>query len=258
MKKIVRKINTETINSNMSLKSKGIENKFKRLIKNPFIIINSLKNRIFRFFKLHLLNDEFTVAVTQWFKDEGDKNLRLTYPLTSKSIIFDVGGFEGDFAADIHNKYGCFVYVFEPINKYYLHCLNRFRGNNMIKCFNYGLSNENGSFLIGVDNDGSSLIKNTSSNSELVSIKSFSDEITSLNVVHIDLLKINIEGSEFILLPHIISNDLMSKIKHLQIQFHTFFPNAKILRDEIREKLGETHVEEWNYPFVWESWKRKN
>ena len=29
-------------------------------------------------------------------------------------------------------------------------------------------------------------------------------------------------------------------------------------RDEIRSKLQETHYEEWNYPFVWESWARKS
>ena len=75
---------------------------------------------------------------------------------------------------------------------------------------------------------------------------------------HIDLLKINIEGSEFLILSDILSKELISKINFLQVQFHTFFPNSKKLREQIREELRLTHEEEWNYPFVWESWKRKN
>ncbi len=74
---------------------------------------------------------------------------------------------------------------------------------------------------------------------------------------YIDLLKINVEGSEFLILPDIISKKIINKIKYLQVQFHTFFPNSKKLRDEIREKLTETHEEEWNYTYVWESWKKK-
>ena len=79
-----------------------------------------------------------------------------------------------------------------------------------------------------------------------------------LQIEHIDLLKINIEGSEFLILPDILSKKIIIKIKYLQIQFHSFYPKSKELRDEIRAKLSVTHEEEWNYPFVWESWKRKS
>ena len=235
------------------------ENKIKRALQNPLLIPSALKNRISTFYKMYLIKDEFTLAAAKWFKDDGNKNLRLRYPLTSESIVFDLGGYKGDFAEDIHNKYGCYIYVFEPVKKYYLACIRRFKGNKKIKCFNYGLSNESGNFLISDDNDASSLIKNnTSATCEKVLIKSFSEELSALNVEHIDLLKINIEGPEFLILPDIISKKLILKINYLQVQFHTFYPNSNILRNEIREKLTLTHLEEWNYPFIWESWKRKN
>ena len=237
----------------------SIVNKIKQAIKNPLLLIQALKSRILYFYNLYIIKDEYTVAVTKWFRDQGDINLRLNYPITSDSIVFDLGGYKGDFAADINNKYNCHVYVFEPIKKYYLDCVNRFRGNKKIKCFNYGLSNQNGSFLISEDHDKSSLIKiNIFNTSEKVLVRSFSDELSSLKLDHIDLLKINIEGSEFLILSDILSKKLISKINYLQVQFHTFFPNSKILRNEIRVKLKLTHEEEWNYPFVWESWKRKN
>ena len=150
-----------------------IANKIKRVIQNPFLLISALTNRILYFYKLHVIKDEYTVAVTKWFRDRGDETLRLNYPITRDSIVFDLGGYKGDFAADINNKYSCHVYVFEPVKRYYLDCVNRFRGNKKIKCFNYGLSNQQGSFLISEDNDSSSLIKNNTFNTcEKVLVKS--------------------------------------------------------------------------------------
>ena len=219
--------------------------------------------KIKNFYKLYIVKDDTVVAFAKWFKDEGDKNHRLNYPLTSESIVFDLGGYKGDFAAKIYDKFNCYVNIFEPVKEYYLYCENRFERNKKIKCFNYGLSNENGSFLISLDDNRSSLIKNNISEhylpalQEKVLIKSFSEELKILKVEHIDLLKINVEGSEFSILADIISRKLITKIKYLQVQFHTFYPNSKKLRDEIRSKLSETHEEEWNYPFVWESWKKK-
>jgi len=219
--------------------------------------------KIKNFYKLHIVKDDTAIALAKWFKDEGDKNHRFNYPLTSESIVFDLGGYKGDFAANIYDKYNCYVHIFEPVKEYYLYCENRFKKNKKIKCFNYGLSNENGSFLISLNDDRSSLIKNNISEpylpalKEKVLIKSFSEELKILKVEHIDLLKINVEGSEFLILADIISKKLITKIKNLQVQFHIFDPNSKKMRDEIRAKLSETHEEEWNYTFVWESWKKK-
>lgn len=204
------------------------------------------------------MRDDFTVALDRWNRETYDNNLRIQYPLTRDSIVFDLGGYKGDFAADINEKYGCFVYLFEPVEAFYLECLYRFKNNEKIKCYNYGLGNRNSSFLISNNNDSTSLIRNLESDSVTkVQIKSFADEMSTLGIPHIDMLKINVEGSEFIILPDIISKKIISKINYLQIQFHNFFPNSEILRNEIRLKLSETHEEEWNYPFVWESWKRK-
>ena len=46
---------------------------------------------------------EYTVA--QWEADAGDKKLRLTYDLTPEHIVWDVGGFEGQWSSDIFAKY---------------------------------------------------------------------------------------------------------------------------------------------------------
>ena len=236
----------------------NITNKIKIGFRTPSRIPRALITRILWLFRLYILRDEFTVALDRWNRETVHNNLRLNYPLTSESIVFDLGGYRGDFASDINQKYNCYVYLFEPVEKFYLDCLVRFENNKKISCFNYGLGSENGSFFINDDNDSSSLFKNNDLDIlKKVYIKSFSEELDRLNITQIDLLKINIEGSEFFVLSDLISKKIISKINYLQIQFHTFFPNAKILREEIRSSLRDTHEEVWNYPFVWECWKRK-
>ena len=77
----------------------------------------------------------------------------------------------------------------------------------------------------------------------------------TLNITNINLLKINIEGGEFPLLFELIKNNKIKNIKNLQIQFHNFVPNAKILREEIRSVLNQTHHLTYDYYFIWENWQ---
>jgi hypothetical protein len=106
-----------------------LKNKIKDSVKNPHLILNILKNKILFFYKLHIVKDDTAIALAKWFKDEGDKNHRLNYPLTSESIVFDLGGYKGDFAAKIYDKFNCYVNIFEPVKEYYLYCENRFERN---------------------------------------------------------------------------------------------------------------------------------
>jgi FkbM family methyltransferase len=215
--------------------------------------------KIYHYFQFKKVKTDFKISIKKWFEENGDQTLRLDYPLNDSSIVFDLGGYEGDFAFEINNKYNCYVYIFEPVKEYYLHCLSRFQGNNKIKCFNYGLSNSNGKFPISRDANASSIVVNNHCDDlETVEIKCFSDDFKSHNLKIIDLLKINIEGPEFLILPHIISTGDINKINHLQVQFHYFYPNAINLRNEIRNKLNLTHRETYNFPFVWESWSIKD
>lgn len=225
----------------------------------PWLVPRALLNRLKRVLNLWILRDPHTVHAKKWFRDNGDETLRLDYPLTSESIVMDLGGYKGDFAYDINQKYGCHVYLYEPVKEYYLECIERFKENEKIQCFNYGLSNENGSFLISDEDNGSSIIRrNTKGSLEKVVVKDIVAEFSELNLQCVDLMKINIEGPEFLILPHLISSGLIEKTIHIQVQFHDFYPGAGQLRNEIRRKLDSTHLEEWNYPFVWESWKRKS
>lgn len=233
----------------------NIQTKIVKVLKNPFLVPYILKNRVLHLYKLHIAKDEFTVAVTKWFRDRGDETLRLDYSLNVESFVVDLGGYQGDFAFEINKKYGCYVFVYEPVKAFYEKCVLRFHNNPKVKCFNYGLSNETGEAFISDEDNGSSVIKNNTSNNERITLKEFKEEYERLGIPQIDLLKINVEGSEFLILPHLLAHDFMKNVKDLQVQFHTFFPNAELLRKDIRANLEKTHREQWNYPFVWESWR---
>ena len=58
------------------------------------------------------------LRVVPWFRDNGDKTLRLNYELNEKSVVIDLGGYEGQWAADIFCKYVCSIHVFEPVKKF--------------------------------------------------------------------------------------------------------------------------------------------
>ena len=84
-------------------------------------------------------------------------------------------------------------------------------------------------------------------------MKSFKSFVKENSIESIDLMYMNIEGSEYKLLNEIINTGYIENINFLQIQFHSFVNDSKELRRLIRERLRKTHKCIFNYPFLWES-----
>jgi FkbM family methyltransferase len=141
---------------------------------------------------------------------------------------------------------------------YHTICKKRFKSEQKIHVHPFGLSSENGRFPIAVADNGSSISSRKDSAFLIeVPVESIKDFIGKNGINKIDLLKINIEGGEYDVLPALISTGLINIVDEIQIQFHDFIPEAEKKRDEIRSKLSLTHNETWCYRFVWENWKRK-
>lgn len=215
-----------------------------------------LKRRIKYIFHRYILGNAFKAEVRRWKEDEGDKTYRLSYDLRPHSVVFDLGGYVGDFADAIHSRTGATVYLFEPGKMFFGKCVERFRGNSSIKLFNFGLGDEKGEFMLS-ESDDASAISASSMRGERVLVERFSDVYEELGLTQVDLLKINIEGGEFDVIPHLIETGLIKNIKHLQVQFHNFVPGAARKRDDIVKALEKTHQRDWCYTFVWESWSRR-
>ena len=209
-------------------------------------------------FKRYVMRDPFLMEAERWVRDRGDQVLRLTYPLSSSSVVFDVGGYNGDFAQAIHERYGCLVYVFEPVPEFFKRCIERFEGNPKIICMNFGLSDVDAWMEINLSENASSFDASvTQTEKKKVMLRAVNAVIAELAVQEIALFKINIEGGEYAVLPALIASGDIKRIVDLQVQFHDFVAGAPILRSKIVQDLARTHSQTWNYTFVWENWRIK-
>ncbi len=199
------------------------------------------------------------IYLKDWFKDNGDKTLRLDYDdLNDKSIVFDLGGYEGQWSSDIFAKYCCTIHIFEPVENFYQAIRNRFSKNPQICVHDFGLANKDDEAFISVDGYNSSITRDVSGDVEKIKLKKALGFIEENSISKIDLMKINIEGSEYELLEHLIDSGVINMIKNIQVQFHEFVPNAENKMKEIHQKLSKTHNLKWQYYFVWECWEHKD
>lgn len=196
-------------------------------------------------------------AYSNWLKDDGDNLLRYKYHLNKDSIIFDIGGYKGDFAAEVFSRFQSKVFVFEPVEKFYTYSKNRFQHNDNIKLFQYGLGAKDEVFSILEDENKTQMANTQSSSSIEVKVRNIETILKELNITYIDLLKVNIEGGEYELLEKMYDIGFMGKVKNYQIQFHDFVQDAEVKKESVIKKLKETHQCTWSYDFIWENWTLK-
>lgn len=220
------------------------------------IAYNLLVKPFVKFYKRRILKDPFQLAVKQWKRDQGDLTRRYDYELADNCLVVDVGGYHGDFAAEIVQRFGCHVAIFEPMPAFYDFCVQRFVNEPRVSVYAYGLGSEDAVLeLSDMDNGSSFHIKGNASNSVRAEIRDVDRVWRELNLSKVALMKVNIEGGEYPLIHRLIETDSISKIQHLQVQFHDFIDAATTQRESIRERLKHTHQESWCYPFVWENWQ---
>lgn len=222
------------------------------------MIPSFLAKPAFKFYQRRIRKDPFHCAIAQWKRDRGEQELKFNFPLTSESVVLDVGGFRGDFAHEVFSRFGCKVLVFEPMPEFYDQCVKRFRDNPNVRVLRYGLGEVDERLPLSEANDASSFFRGDadsgSVSAEVRDVKSVWDE---LQIRDVALMKINIEGSEYPLLDRLIESGLSTHVDHLLVQFHDFVDDASERRAVIQRRLGPSHEQSWCYDFVWESWQRR-
>lgn len=202
------------------------------------------------------LFEVFNIEIGRYFLDGGDEIIRYNYSLGPDSVVFDVGGYVGDFTEIIYNKFGSNVYLFEPVKAYYKICKNRFLKNPNIRVNRLGISGNIGDYPIYINGDTTSSNSDSDIN-EIVKTTTLYESIRMTGVERINLLKLNIEGDEYNLLERAIIDRCIDKVDNMQIQYHININNCVERRKKIAEELKKTHILEWKYDWVWESWKKK-
>lgn len=177
------------------------------------------------------------------------EQMRYDYDLNSKSLVLDLGGYEGYFAAMIHNLYACEVSIFEPLEEYYNKCMNILSIMPVFKVYKNGVGNSNRKEVMTTEGDRSGKFA-CGNKSEEVIILDIKDVIGNKTI---DLIKINIEGMEFEVLERVIELGLQKQLKNIQVQFHKIAPNSEERYERIRAELLKTHHLTYDYPFVWQN-----
>ena len=193
----------------------------------------------------------------RWQGDSGDYTHSLTYDLNENSTVIDLGGYTGEWAKEIINRYNCNVYLVEPVEESYKILLEKFRSNPKVHILKVGIGIKNTEKVMYVNGDGTSF--NTETGEAItVEIRTVESVLNQWNLEKIDLLQVNIEGDEYELLQHMIDTGLINKFKNLQVQFHLGIKDAVAKHESICEGLIEKGFKiKYSYPYVWEAWTKE-
>jgi len=198
--------------------------------------------------------------VAAWRRDRGDATRRLDYDLGERSVVLDLGGYEGQWASDLFGRFACTVHIFEPVAEFADRIAARFARNPKIHLHRLGLAGRSGAATLTVAADASSVHAAPASGArqQAITLKAASEFLREQRLEAIDLMKINIEGGEYDLLEHLLEAGLIRRIREIQVQFHDFVPGAEARMQAIQERLARTHELTWQYRFVWENWRRRD
>jgi len=196
---------------------------------------------------------EHDKELERWYLDDCNDSSKTNYDLDSSSLAIDLGGYKGQWASDVFSQYDCRVMVFEPVSTFAKKIEERFTKNPKIKVFNLALGAKRRQDTIFLNKDGSSVYRE-GGEAEVIQLEDVVDFFCNHKIDCCDLMKINIEGGEFELLPRLIETGLIKKIKNIQIQFHNIAPDSERNMEAICAELAKTHTPIYQYKFVWEGW----
>ena len=188
-------------------------------------------------------------------------DLLVDVDIDEHAVVLDVGAFDGVWARRVSARYGSTIHAFEPSPGALAKMAARLCDHPNVVQHDYGLGGHDqratltlagpGSSIYGVDAGDAPLDTTT------VTICDVARVLDELGLDAIDLLKVNIEGGEYDLFDRLIETEWLPRIRLALVQFHEWHPRAYRRRRAIRRALLRSHDEVWNYPFVWELWRRR-
>jgi len=179
--------------------------------------------------------------------------------LSPDSFVVDLGGYNGDWASLMFCRYACNIDIYEPHPALYNHALRpKFRHNPKVKLFNHGLAGKTDRMTLYGDGYVASLypMQNTVSY-QIADFRKASDVFEErYSDKTVDVLKLNVEGAEYEILPDLIQNFDMSNIRNIQIQFHQIVDDYDRKRAAIQHDLATLgFAQTWNYEWAFENWE---
>lgn len=189
----------------------------------------------------------------KWKDVNGDETYALDWRIDGAARVWEIGGFEGRWAAQIVQKFDPYMEIFEPQAWAVARLKERFLREKKVDIQPFGLWVTDASLpLYHIGTDGASLL-NPGVHSEVCQFMDIYNRVYA----EVDLALMNIEGAEFVLLPYMIGNDLMRHFRFFWCQFHPGLVTegeTRFLR--IFEGLNRTHRVKWNFYPTAVAWER--
>lgn len=170
--------------------------------------------------------------------------------------VIVIGGYQGIVCALMLERYpGVDLYTWEPQPIMYQAMIKRFAGVSNIHIFNYGLGERTGTFpMTNYGNDGCSYLIPPDRSTELMAgMVEFDYEMSRQSITEIALLHMNIEGYEYVLLPHLFRTGWFNHIDQLMISTHGIHEPAWT---SIVKGIEQTHHFEWTMRGFY-GWRKK-
>jgi len=179
--------------------------------------------------------------------------------LDNKSlVVFSFGlGEDISFDTGMMETYTCKVYGFDPTPKS-IKYVESMTLNDKFSLYKYALSSDNGTLTFNLpanEEHVSGSLENISSNNQIeVACKNLKTICQELEINEIDILKMDIEGSEY----RVVENMMKSKIfpRQILIEYHHFFDSFEnkntIESIELLINNGYElfHIDGYNYSFI--------
>ena len=165
--------------------------------------------------------------------------------LDEDSIVYSIGvGCDVSFDVEIINQHNSCVYAFDPTPKS-INWVSRNRLPVQFKFFDFGISKKTGSEVFHLPKNPNYVSGSVFQHADVsefdtveVKMKSFQDITRKLGHKKIDILKMDIEGSEYDVIDSILDSDV--RIDQILIEFHErFFDDGFQKTMDAIKKIGK-------------------
>jgi FkbM family methyltransferase len=159
--------------------------------------------------------------------------------LNDEIVIVDLGACRGEFVNEMNNLFKIKKAVLVEANPTNFKTLEN-KENYIL--YNKAISDKSGDTIEFYEDtnspyNGSKFFNYFNGVKHEISTISLEDIIDENNLDYIDILKVDVEGSEYDIMPN-ISDEVYSKIKQITIEFHDFIDvNLKVKTENIINKL---------------------
>lgn len=161
-----------------------------------------------------------------WFEQQ---YFRPDFQIQKTDTVVDIGAYIGDFSVYAAQKATAGkVFAVEPADDNFRLLLGNKKLNRIknLKAFNLAISKQNGKskFFLSSTHTIHSLKKNGANNSTIVSTITLETFMKRKNIKRIHFLKIDIEGAEYEIVPH-LKSEVLKKIDKIVLEFHDYLDN---------------------------------